>query len=180
MARCIAVISLGTQESPQYPSSFKIMLSFEVPGERIEVNDQPAPMTISKEYTLSLNEKANLRRDLESWRGRQFTADELKGFQVEKVLTMPCMLSVIHKPTAKGKIYAKISSISGLPKGVECPPIWHQAVKYEIEDGESEVFKTLPNWIKAKILASGERQGGAAPQVDPGPTEPEPEDDPPF
>lgn len=175
VARCIAVISLGTQESPQYPSSFKIMLSFEVPGERIEVNDQPAPMTISKEYTLSLNEKANLRRDLESWRGRQFTADELKGFQVEKVLTMPCMLSVIHKPTAKGKIYAKISSISGLPKGVECPPIWHQAVKYEIEDGESEVFKALPNWIKAKILASGERQGGVAPQNDP---EPEPEADP--
>lgn len=156
-----------------YPSSFKVMLNFEIPGERVEVKKEngetePAPMTIGKEYTLSLNEKANLRKDLESWRGRQFTTDELKGFQVEKVVGQPCMLSVLHKPNAQGKVYARISAISGLPKGVECPPIWHQPVIYEIDHGDNDIFKALPNWIKAKILASGERQvGGAAPQADP-------------
>lgn len=179
VARCIGCIDLGTQDSPNYPASWKIMLNFEIPGERIEIKKEsgetePAPLTISREYTLSLNEKATLRHHLESWRGRVFTAEEGNGFKVETVVGHPCMLSVIHKKSAKGKTYAVISGIAGLPKGVECPPIWHQPVIYEIDHGDNDIFKALPNWIKAKILASGERQvGGAAPQADPGPTEPE-------
>ena len=33
------------------------------------------PIAISEFYTLSLNEKANLRRDLVGWRGRSFTGE---------------------------------------------------------------------------------------------------------
>lgn len=150
---------------------------FEVPGEPIEIDGKPAPMTIQREYTLSLSEKANLRHDLESWRGRQFTPAELEGFAVEKVLGQPCMLSVIHKTTGKGKIYGAISGISGLPKGVTCPPAWHKPVKYEIEDGESEAFKALPEWIRKKIAACEEWTSPAAAEPEPEP-EPEPESPP--
>lgn len=183
IARCIGVIDLGTQDSPNFAASWKVMLNFEIPGERVEVDGEPAPMTISKEYTLSLNEKATLRAHLESWRGRAFSAAELKGFEVANVLTHPCMISVIHKTSGKGKTYANISTISGLPKGVECPPIWHKPVKYEITDGKNEVFNALPNWIQAKILAAEENQTGsghAAPPADPGPTEPEEDPECPF
>lgn len=132
------------------------MLMFEVPGETIETDGKPAPMTIQREYTLSLNEKANLRHDLQSWRGREFTAQELDGFQVNTVVGVACMINVIHKTTAKKKVYGAISSIGGLPKGVQCPPLWHTAVKYEIEEGESETFKALPKWIQTKIAACNE------------------------
>jgi len=134
-----------------FPASFKVMLMFEVPGETVVMDGKPAPMTIQKEYTLSLSEKANLRRDLHSWRGREFTAKELDGFAVETVCGAPCMLSVIHKTNQKNKTYANIGSISSLPKGVQCPPLWHKAVKYEIEQGADAVFQSLPEWIQEKI-----------------------------
>lgn len=151
LARCMAVISLGTQASPMYPSSFKVMLMFEVPGETVVINDKPAPMVTQKEYTLSLSEKANLRHHLESWRGRQFTKEELDGFDVVKVLGQPCMISVVHKSSAAGKVYANISGISGVPKGVSIVPAWHKPISYEIEQGQNDVFKALPEWIQKKI-----------------------------
>lgn len=156
VARCFAVISLGTQQSPMFPSSFKVMLMFEVPGETISIDNKPMPMTIQKEYTLSLSEKSNLRRDLQSWRGREFTAKELEGFAVETVVGVPCMLSVIHKANAQKKTYANISSISGLPKGVQCPAQVHKSIKYEIEQGGDETYNSLPEWIRKKIAICGE------------------------
>lgn len=158
VARCFGVISLGTQQSPMFPASFKVMLMFEVPGESVTIDGKPAPMTIQKEYTLSLSEKANLRKDLQSWRGREFTAKELEGFAVENVCGVACMLSVIHKQNAQKKVYANITAISALPKGVQCPPQWHKSIKYEIEHGENDVFKALPEWIRKKIAACEEWQ----------------------
>lgn len=169
LARCMAVVSLGTQASPMYPSSFKVMLMFEVPGETIEIDGKPAPMVIQKEYTLSLSEKANLRHDLESWRGRTFTRQELDGFDVVKVLGQPCMLSVIHKTTAKNKIYGAISGISGIPKGVTAMPAWHKPVSYEIEQGNDAIYKALPEWIQKKIAQCEEWTAPAAGTNEPDP-----------
>ena len=74
-ARCIKVIDLGTQRQ-DYAGEIswkrQILVIWEVP-EQLN-NDQP--MTISKFYTLSLHEKANLGMDLTSWRGRPFTETE--------------------------------------------------------------------------------------------------------
>lgn len=67
----------------------------------------------SKFYTLSLDEKANLRKDLQSWRGKTFTPDELKGFDIEKLVGANCFINVIHKD---GK--AKITAITPLAKGM--------------------------------------------------------------
>lgn len=161
VARCFAVISLGTQESPMFSPSFKVMLMFEVPGETVTIEGKSMPMTIQREYSLSLSEKSNLRKDLQSWRGREFTAKELEGFAVETVCGVPCMLSVIHKQNAQKKVYANISAISGLPKGVQCPPQVHKTIKYEIEQGGDEVYNSLPEWIRKKIAACGEWTRGA-------------------
>jgi len=74
---------------------------------------------VTNTYTASLNEKANLRRDLESWRGRPFTAEELQGFDLEKVVGKPCMLNLVAKTTAKGKTWTGIAAIMPLPKDAE-------------------------------------------------------------
>jgi len=156
IARCFGLISLGTQASPNFKPSSKMMLTFEVPGELVD-NDEKTPMTISKEYTVSLSEKANLRKDLNSWRGRPFTKDELNGFAVEKVLGCACMLSVIHEESNKGSTYAKIVGISAVPKGVTVPAQHHKNVHFEIEMGrDSATFKALPEWIQRKITACEE------------------------
>jgi hypothetical protein len=67
----------------------------------------------SKFYTLSLDEKSNLRKDLQSWRGQAFTPEELKGFDIERLVGVNCFLNVIHED---GK--AKITAITPLAKGM--------------------------------------------------------------
>lgn len=73
--------------------------------------------TVQQRYTLSLHEKAALRKDLESWRGRAFTADERQGFDVEKIIGVPCFLNIVHNEK-NGSTYANVQSIMPLPKGM--------------------------------------------------------------
>lgn len=165
VARCYGCISLGTQHSEQFADSFKVMLLFELPFERIQTESSgDMPMTLSKEYSLSLGKKANLRKHLDSWRGKAFTEEELKGFEVSKVVGAPCQLTIVHQTTGKGNTYAKIESITGLAKGMECPKQEHGSMKYEIEQGKDSAFDVLPEWIRKKIEACEEwKPAGSAP-----------------
>jgi hypothetical protein len=66
----------------------KIRLTFELPTE-LKVFDEEKgeqPTVLGKKYTLSLSEKAFLRKDLESRRGKQFTEEEMKGFDIAKLV----------------------------------------------------------------------------------------------
>jgi hypothetical protein len=113
------------QEAP------KIRVEFQV-GESVRVVDGPftdfhgkvdeinpengKPFSCSKKYTASLNEKATLRHDLESWRGRAFTQEELKGFDLEKVIGVNAQVMVMHN-TKDGKTYANVATVTPLGKG---------------------------------------------------------------
>lgn len=152
-ARCYSVIDLGTQES-QFGPSHKIRISWELPDEKVVFKDENGeqPFIISKDYTLSLYEKANLRKDLESWRGREFTDEEKNGFDIFTLIGAPCLLAVIHKTANNGKVYANVTSISKLPKGMKVPDQINPKVSFAIEDGpKSETYKQLPQWLQDKI-----------------------------
>lgn len=82
-----------------------------------EDDETGKPYIVQRRYTLSLNEKASLRKDLESWRGRAFTPEELKGFDLEKLLGVNCQLNVIHE-SRDNKNYANVSTIVPLSKGM--------------------------------------------------------------
>ena len=163
IARCYGCISLGTQHSDMYADKFKVMLMFELPNEMIEFDDNGTkvqrPMTIQKEYGLSLGKKSTLRKHLESWRGRAFTDEELKGFEVSNVVGAPCQITIVHVPRSTGDgVSARIESVTGLSKGTSCPPQVHKAVKFEIEEGRMGTYKELPEWIRTKIEACEEWQ----------------------
>ena len=151
--RCFGVVSLGTQPSdnPKFKPSKKVLMLFELPNETYELDGKQVPMSIVKEYTLSINKKANLRKDLDSWRGRPFTEQEAQGFPVENVIDAPCMLSIAHYQKRDGSTGAKIASIAGVPKGMSVPALSRDKLHYEIEQGENEVFQKLPDWLKDKI-----------------------------
>ncbi len=170
IGRAIHCISLGTQPAQaQFLPTFKVLIGWEIPDEMI-INAEKVemPMIISKEYSLSLGKKSNLRRDLEGWRGREFTGEELKGFQVENILDKTCLLNVIHKTSASGNVYAVISGISPLPKGVSCKPRVHDMVHFEIEDGKScPAWLKIPQFIQKKIEQCEEWIHPAAAQSEP-------------
>lgn len=81
------------------------------------INTKGARYTISQRYKVSLHEKANLRKSLESWRGRRFNEQELAGFDVEKVVGVPAYLNIVHEAKPDGRVFANIAAIMPLPKG---------------------------------------------------------------
>lgn len=164
-ARCYGVIDLGTQYSERFGTwARKVMLQFELP---LEVMDDGRPLAISAKYTLSLNEKANLRHILESWLGRQITAEEEKnGFALGSMLGAPCLLSVTHSDS-NGKVYANVVAVMSVPKGTKVPDQSNPAISYDVENGKDPVFEKLPEWIRTAISQSREFKGETEPDTEP-------------
>lgn len=172
IARCYQMIEIGhvqevimgVQKTLQ-----KVRIGWELPGE-LKVFD-PAkgeqPWVISKEYTLSMHEKSNLRKDLKSWRGKDFTELEAKSFDITKLLGAACMLNIIHNPkkTDPSIVYEQISGITPLPKGVKCPPQINKTILLSFDNFDQGVFNGLPEFLQTKIKGSEEYQEMQNPQV---------------
>lgn len=160
VARCFRIIDLGTHERKYQNESKgfqrKVWINWELPNETVEVDGKQLPAAIGKEFGLSLHEKSALYKFLVSWRGRAFTAEELKGFDLTKLLGAPCLLNVVHE-TKEQKTYANLASVSPVPKGMQVPAQVNPSFAYSIDDdGYGEKFNGLPQWIKEKITTSNE------------------------
>jgi hypothetical protein len=169
-ATCCGVIDLGTQTfefNGESKSMHKLMLRFELSD---ECDAEGRPILISREFTASLHEKAALRAFLESWRGRPFGPEELKGFDPSALLGQPCLVGVIHEVSRNGKTYANIKSVGRLPKGMAPPEPVADQVHYQIEDGDPP--SELPDWIVRKIRGCAEMAPN--PTVGPARRPPEP------
>lgn len=116
-AVCVDVIDLG-----QLPDSFnpgKTKHKVNIVWQIDERRDDQKRHQLYKRYTLSLNEKATLRHDLESWRGKAFTRDEEMGFDVETVIGANCLVNVQHKQSQDGsKTFANVIAVMPLVKGM--------------------------------------------------------------
>jgi hypothetical protein len=157
---CCMLIDLGMQYSEVYKnSSRKVLIGWEIPDETIELDDGPHPRTITKQYTASLGESANLRQDLAAWRGRDFTGAELEAFDLRNIVGKSCLINVIHKES-NGKTYANIQNIMALPKGMQPGKLADKPLVYDIDADPPEMVDSLPKWIAERIKKSesyGER-----------------------
>tara|TARA_Y100000356_G_C11201724_1_gene258096 strand:- start:159 stop:755 length:597 start_codon:yes stop_codon:yes gene_type:complete len=156
-ARCVRVIDLGTQRN-DYGGNItykrQVLIIWEVPDQIS--ND--VPMTISKFYTLSLHEKSNLGMDLVSWRGRPFTEQEKQGFDITKLIGVPCQINVMHNDNGK----EKVSSVMPLGKDTKIHEQHHESISFSIDDfqkGQREQFNKLSEGIRKMILRSKELDG---------------------
>ena len=169
LARCYRVIDLGTQKTSYKGTEkflHKIMIQFEIWSEdedgKPTLTDKGEPMSISKNYTLSLSDKAALRRDLKTWRGREFTSEELKGFELKNILGAWAMLSIVKSAGDDGKEYTNIEAVMSVPKAVKDAgfPKPHNELKmYSIDEHDDQLFETFSDRLKEKIMASPEFQG---------------------
>jgi len=173
LARCYRIVDLGTQKSEykgQVKHLQKVMIQFEVHGEddngNALVTAKGEPMSISKNFTLSLSEKATLRIDLQAWRGRDFTADELRGFELKNVLGAWAMITAAKSAGNNGKEYTNIISINPVPVAIKkagLPEGFNKLAMFVIENPDMELFDTFGNGLKEKIQGSPEwraRNGG--------------------
>jgi len=161
VARCYSMVHIGTISQDymgEEKEVNKVRISWELPTELKVFKEENGeqPFSVSKDFTLSMHEKANLRKFLESWRGKGFSEDEAKLFDITKLLGKPCMLSVIHKTSKQGKTYAEISSASALPKGLDCPAQINDNFEFTYTPFDQSKFEKLPEWLRDKIKTSAE------------------------
>jgi hypothetical protein len=157
-AVCIALTDLGTQHGEYQGEPTvrnQVMLTWELCGEKMT---DGRPFTVSAFLTNSLNEKSKLRAYLVSWRGRDFTPQELKKFDLQSVLGAPCLVSVVENE--KGK--AAVSGVARLPKGMEKPEPTNPLRAFWIAEWDQEAFDALSPGIQKIIMESDEYKKRAA------------------
>jgi hypothetical protein len=157
LARLCRLIDLGTQTSEylgETKTARKALLTWEVVDPETHLDDGRS-YTVAKRYTMSLHEKSALRRDLASWRGRDFTPDELRGFDVATVLGKTCLLSVVHA-SKDGRTFANVASVLKPPKGLEASEPTEALVHFDLSAPDWQVFNALTQRLQDQIAGSPE------------------------
>lgn len=169
IGRCYSLIDLGTQlSSGQYGDKMqhKLRIGWELFGEdenghplTVDVDGKEMPMTISKSYTVSLHEKAGLRKDLAAWRGKDFTDEEAKAFDVSKLIGAYCMVNVTTSES-NGKTYSNVAGLTPLPgalKNAKPAPV-HAPQVFDLDNPDMKVFATFHEKLQEAIKRSPEWQ----------------------
>lgn len=155
-AVCYGLVDIGYQYSAAFDNaSRKVVIMWEIPDETITTEDGEKSRVISETYTASIGEKANLRKMLEAWRGKAFTDDELKCFNLRNIIGAGCMLSIIHQESKKGGMFAKVTAVMKLPKGMPAPEGTIEHVLFDLmAPGAHAEIDALPEWLQKRIKES--------------------------
>lgn len=173
VATCYYVVDVGTHHfnwQGEAKSNRKVYLGFEVHGERITIPSKDGepeknlPRAISQDYTISLDKKSNLRKVLDSWRGKAFTPEELKGFDLKNILGAPCMLNLAHSVCGQ---YANIIGVVPMMKGMDAPKPENPQLLFSVGDLKEGVApewpENMPKWLIEKVQESDEYKALSAP-----------------
>ena len=166
-AVCVDVVDLGAHETEwrgQARIRHTCRLVWELEAARTDGRRHLAMRT----FTASLDEKSALRPFLEAWRGKPFTADELKGFDAEVLVGVGAQLQIVHK-TVGDRVYANVNAIMLPAKGQK----WL----------EPAVIDGKPAYVRVKDRPAATSAGGVGPGLERGRDvyeDPEDDDDLPF
>jgi hypothetical protein len=121
-AVCAFVYDLGLYPNPHFGKvNHRVLIAWELEQKM----QDGRPFMLSKEYTLSLFEKAELFKHLTSWKGAALTATELKALDLETLVGKGCRIMVIHVVAKNGKTYANVGSVLPPDKKVEVLKIYN-------------------------------------------------------
>lgn len=168
---CARIVDLGTQPgSSMYPApKRKIRIFWELPQERVtytdgDGNEKEGPVLHSEQYTVSFHPDSNLRRDLESWRGKPFAEEDFagppNGFHLSKLIGIPADGQIVHE-NKNGKTYANLNAIM-LPRKEDMQK-WRGKIEgpeifFDLDDFKDEEFDKLSDRVKETVKGSPEYQ----------------------
>ena len=155
LAVCVGITHIGTNYSEMYEKDFnQVNITWELSNETYDDSEgNPQLYLLSRTYTLSLHEKATLRKDLDAWRGKRFTDDELKGFDITTILGAPCMVTAIHNDNGK----AKVVGVASLPKGMPKPKAVNELKTFDYDNNfDMKAIEAFPEWVRDAIRSSVE------------------------
>lgn len=158
-AICTRIIDLGTQET-SYKGEAKKARKVLVAWEIAQFMDDGRPFLVSQRYTRSIHPKAILSQHLESWRGRAFTEEERAGFDLEKVLGAPCLLTLVRDGD-----YTNVKGVAKLVKGMAALEPAGPLTLLDLDNFSAEVYAVLSDNLKATIAKSPEYKKAVGQEV---------------
>jgi len=105
-AVCVDVVDLGLVDT-QWGKKPKLRLVWEVEAKQ----PNGKRFLVVQSYGASIGPKSTLRKHLKGWRGRDFTPEELKGFDIEKIIGAPCQIVVVHNESEDGRVFANVETV---------------------------------------------------------------------
>ncbi len=156
-ARLVQIVDIGIQEQIDWQTKEakdpkpRVLLTFELPTQRVETDEGNKPRWMSKEFTLSGHEQAALPKVI---------ANINPIFDIEKeslssLLEMQCMVAIGHTVTGNPKIVG----INPIIEGFEVPELENDTTAFDFSDPDLEVFKALPKWIQKKVMEALNYEG---------------------
>lgn len=165
-AVCSAVYIVGHQWDERYSKwTNTCIVSFEFPELRTEFEKdgvkKEGPRVFSKFYNVSLDERSNMYKDLILWRGKSFTKEELKKFDLENLVGVFTMAQIIHETKPDGKIKEKLTPMPALFEKFtpELTPHFYDVDEHLNDPGPPDY---MPEWISKYAQESREIAGEAA------------------
>lgn len=156
VGRCYKVIDLGTQ-AVTYAGveSYKrlVRVTWELLGGDLMIDGRP--FSISKTYTQSLNEKANLAKDLVAWRGKPFSEEEKKDFYLKNVLGTYCQIQVLHKQRSDGDGFYPIVNAIMKYTGQPIPAV-NDDIFWDFDFHDNATFGKLNQYDQDKLSTAQE------------------------
>lgn len=142
----VALIDLGTHPSEYQGKSRlrrELYLAWELPS--CKMSGSKLNHCIRATYTFDFSEKSNLRKLVESWRGKKFAVDE--PFNPSVLLGKPCQINVEEKETAKKKTIAIVGGVTNLMAGVARPVATVQPISYGMSSIRNKVPPPAEGWL---------------------------------
>jgi hypothetical protein len=162
-AVCIGIYDIGTHKVVHKDVEAmkpQAIIVWELPDERMIFDEVDKPMVISRRYmNVSMNKKATFRKDLEAWRGKQYTEEEVReGIDMKSFLGTTCQVQVTHVER-DGQTYANVTSLMAVPDGTKPLKAEHPLGFFTFQGGDPWPDDT-PDWIVDLIGESAEAKEG--------------------
>lgn len=141
-AVCFAIAAIGDAPQQEFNTGKTVMVPTVFLGFSCGNDEEGREMTIWKRYRFSYNERAALRKDLEMWRDRDFSDEEIKKFPLSNILGRRC--TICTDTTSGGN--PKITKIKPERDGNELEA--ENKFIYDRDDPEQAHFDELPKFIQ--------------------------------
>jgi hypothetical protein len=161
VARCIHLIDLGTIPDTFDGRSYdrrRLRLTWElVLTARATGEFAGSPFFIGKTYTLSLSRNAELRKDLDRWRGAPFTEEAAAAFDLLKLLNVPAWIRVEHyTPKGRSEAAAGVAEILPPPPGQKVPELSGKTLALTLAAFDPAAWARVPAAWQREVRRSRE------------------------
>lgn len=170
LARCSAVIDLGTHTEPAFnnrqPPSTTVNNSKLGAKRRLLLTftlfaADGSTQRLSRQFTHSCDVRSSLSKFLTPWLGKDWSAGTPARIKVSALAETACLLVLQASEATNprtGQPYLNITSASPLIAGLDVPDLKWPAAIFSLKAPNRETFRALPAWIQAKIRSSSEWQ----------------------